>query len=100
MVPMHVVTVSLESTSWIRATYSAQICQQLRCSIRSPASNDRPANSEDALVITPGGPRPRNKVHHVRPGDAVRQNEDRTYSIVPKDAPASPEPKNKKQNEN
>jgi hypothetical protein len=101
MVPMHAAIVSLESTIWIQATYySAQLCQEQRCLIRSSASDDRPANSGDDLVITPGGPRPRHKVHHVRPGEAVRQNENGTYTIVPNDVPASPEPKNKKQNEN
>jgi hypothetical protein len=35
------------------------------------------------LVITPGGPRPRDQVHAVKPGEAIRRNEDGSYTIVP-----------------
>jgi hypothetical protein len=77
------------------ATYSAQICQDPRCSIRLSGSIDRPADGEEDPVVTPGGPHPRNKVHHVRPGEAVRRNQDGTYTIVPNDVPAPPEPKPK-----
>jgi hypothetical protein len=97
MIPMHAVVVSLESTIDIRAIHSAQIYREMRWSIRSSGSDDRPADKDDP-VITPGGPRTPNKVHHVRPGEAVRQKEDGTYGIVPNDVPASPEPKNKTQN--
>jgi len=33
-------------------------------------------------VITPGGPRPKDQVHSVKSGEAVRRNQDGTYSIV------------------
>jgi hypothetical protein len=36
------------------------------------------------LVITPGGPVQKDKVHEVPPGLAVRRNPDGTYTVVPK----------------
>jgi hypothetical protein len=42
----------------------------------------RPSEKED-LVITPGGPRPKDQVHALKPGEALRRNEDGTYTIVP-----------------
>jgi hypothetical protein len=45
------------------------------------------AGGKDDLVVTPGGPRPRKEVHRVRPGEVVRQNEDGTFSVVPKQDP-------------
>jgi len=35
------------------------------------------------VVITPAGPVPKNKVYEVKPGEAVRQNDDGTITIVP-----------------
>jgi hypothetical protein len=54
---------------------------------------DRLAGGKDDLVITPGGPRPREDVRRVQPGEVVRQNEDGTYTIVPTDKPAASQPK-------
>jgi len=42
----------------------------------------RPSTKDD-LVITPGGPRPKDQVRVVKPGEALRRNEDGTYTIVP-----------------
>jgi hypothetical protein len=84
--PMHVAMMSVP-------TYSMQLCQNPHQSIRTSASGDRPVDAPDDLVITPGGPRSREKVHQVPPGHTVRQNADGTYEVVPNDAPASPEPK-------
>jgi hypothetical protein len=47
--------------------------------------NGRPKKED--FVITPGGPRPRDQVHSVRPGEAVRRKEDGTYTVVPEDLP-------------
>lgn len=46
----------------------------------------RPEQQEDQ-VITPGGPRPKDQVHPVKPGEVVRRNPDGTYTIVPTDNP-------------
>jgi len=43
---------------------------------------NQPDSSKDDLVITPGGPRPKDKVHPVGPGEAVRRNDDGSYSVV------------------
>jgi hypothetical protein len=43
-----------------------------------------PPKKEDDVVITPAGPRPKNKVHPVAPGESIRRNPDGTYSVVPK----------------
>jgi hypothetical protein len=90
MIPMHVAILSV-------APYSVQLCQD-RPSLRSSASKDRPDNSDDDLVITPGGPRPRDKVRQVPPGHTVRQNADGTYEVVPNEGPAGSEPKGKRGN--
>jgi hypothetical protein len=50
----------------------------------------RLAGDKDDLVITPGGPRPRGQVHHVRPGEVVRRNDDGTYTVVPAAPPTTP----------
>jgi hypothetical protein len=42
-----------------------------------------PTDDRD-LVVTPGGPRPRESVHPVRPGEVVRRNPDGTYTVTPK----------------
>jgi hypothetical protein len=41
-----------------------------------------PSGEQSDLVVTPGGPRRRDQVHLVRPGELVRRNEDGTYTIV------------------
>jgi hypothetical protein len=60
---------------------------------------ERLAGGKDDLTVTPGGPRRRDQVRQVRPGEALRQNEDGTYSIVPaensKSTPTGTEPKDK-----
>jgi hypothetical protein len=38
---------------------------------------------KDSLVITPGGPRSRERVHPVGPGETLRRNPDGTYTVVP-----------------
>jgi hypothetical protein len=43
-----------------------------------------PSKDRD-LVTTPGGPRPRENVHHVDPGEAVKRNAKGNYTVVPKD---------------
>jgi hypothetical protein len=91
MIPMHVAIVSV-------AVHSAHVCQNQHHSISAAASNDRPSNGEKDLVVTPGGPRSRDKVRHVPPGHTVRQNEDGTYEVVPNDGPAGSEPKDKRRN--
>lgn len=50
---------------------------------------DGSADKKDDLVITPGGPRPREQVHPVGPGETVRRNPDGTYTVVPKQTPDS-----------
>ncbi len=62
-------------------------------SIHFSGTRVRLASGKDDLAITPGGPRRRDQVHHIGPGEAVRQNEDGTYSVVPKEPPSGPEPK-------
>jgi hypothetical protein len=57
------------------------------------------ASGKDDLVITPGGPRRRDQVHHVGPGETVRQNEDGTYTVVPKEPPTGPKPKDQSKKE-
>jgi hypothetical protein len=46
-----------------------------------------PTEKKD-LVITPGGPRPKDQVRLVKPGEAVRRNTDGTYTIIPLDKPS------------
>src|SRR5215471_21090286 len=94
MVAIDASIVALESSTWNLAAYCMQIREaELGCPIEPWQPHARLAGGEDDLVITPGGPRRRDQVHPVRPGEAVRQNEDGTYTIVPKDAPIGPEPK-------
>jgi hypothetical protein len=38
--------------------------------------------NQDDLILTPAGPRPRDKVHMAALGQAVRQNEDGTISLI------------------
>lgn len=37
------------------------------------------------LVITPGGPRPRDQVHRVGPNEVVRHNPDGSYTVEPRE---------------
>jgi len=43
-----------------------------------------PTPKKDDVVITPAGPRPKDKVHPVGPGEAIRRNPDGSYIVVPK----------------
>ncbi len=49
------------------------------------------SKEESNLVITPGGPRAKDRVHPVQPGETVRRNEDGTYSVIPPEQPAKGE---------
>jgi hypothetical protein len=96
MIPIDASIVAFESNTWNLAAYCMQIREaELGCPIEPWRPHARLAGGEDDLVITPGGPRPRNQVHPVRPGEAVRQNEDGTYTIVPRDVHPDQAPKNK-----
>jgi len=53
----------------------------------SPPS-EPPPEGED-LVLTPGGPRPREQVHPVHPGETVRRDEAGNISVVAPQQPAS-----------
>lgn len=86
MVPMDAVIVSLESNASLRAARQAD-SRQL-------------ASGKDDLVITPGGPRPRDQVRPVKPGEVVHQNEDGTFTVVPKEEPSGPQPKGRKKEKN
>jgi hypothetical protein len=58
---------------------------------------EKPGDStkkDQDLVITPGGPRPKDRVRSVPPGGMIRRNEDGTYTVVseqPADEEGSPE---------
>jgi hypothetical protein len=56
-----------------------------------PSDKDGSGNKPDDIVITPGGPRRRDQVHPVGPGETVRRNQDGTYTVVPKPTPDSNE---------
>ena len=49
------------------------------------------ADNEKEMVITPGGPRPKDNVHPVGPGQAVRRNQDGSYSVVRETPPSDGE---------
>jgi hypothetical protein len=44
---------------------------------------DKDDTDKDEIIIVPGGPRPRSKVHTIEPGEHLQINPDGTYSIVP-----------------
>jgi hypothetical protein len=46
------------------------------------AGDPRDKNGKDDLVITPGGPVPRDSVHHVPPGSSVVRDPSGSYSVV------------------
>jgi len=46
-----------------------------------------PSEKKD-LVITPGGPRAKNQVHALKPGEALRRNQDGTFTVVPTERPS------------
>jgi hypothetical protein len=95
MIPMDFAIVSLATNTEL-APHSALTCQSEFCDpIQLRSSHNRLAGGKDDIVITPGGPRPRDQVRPVRPGEAVRQNQDGTYTIMPKNGSAGPGPKDK-----
>jgi hypothetical protein len=51
------------------------------------SDKDESENKPDDVVITPGGPRRRDQVHPVGPGETVRRNPDGTSTVVPKPTP-------------
>ena len=51
-------------------------------------SRDGSSQHDKDRVVTPGGPRPGDQVHPVKPGQTVRQNPDGTFTVVPEEAPA------------
>lgn len=58
----------------------------------------RDASEKDEIVITPGGPRSRNLVHPVRPGEAVYVDDEGNAKVVPHEdrSPAKERPKEEK----
>lgn len=59
-----------------------------------PREDPRSPSEDRDLVITPAGPRPRDRVHGVRPNEAVRRIRDGTYAVVPADASAEEKGRN------
>lgn len=89
MVPMDGTVVHLE-VAWVwNKALDTVYESQLRGYILSTDTRDGSSGKKDRLVVTPGGPRPRDSVHVVRPGEIVRRNADGTYTVVPKEAPVS-----------
>jgi hypothetical protein len=70
-------------------TYQAQR-QMVQNASRSGSSDDKD------VVVTPGGPRPRDRVHRVEPGQAIRQNPDGSFTVVPNNAQGPTEEKDKR----
>jgi hypothetical protein len=91
MVPIDAVIVYLESNACFAPPHRAPLCQ---------VDSRRLAADKDDLVITPGGPRPRDQVRRVRPGEVLRQNKDGTFSVIPKEDANGPQPKGKKKEKN
>jgi hypothetical protein len=59
-------------------------------------SRDGSSRHDKDPVVTPGGPRPGDQVHPVKPGQTVRQNPDGTFTVIPEEAPADPDRKDEK----
>jgi len=59
-------------------------------------SRDQTSGGKDDLVVTPGGPRPRDQVQRIKPGETLRQNPDGTFTVVPSDDSQRNDEKNKK----
>ena len=49
-----------------------------------------PSREGGDYVMTPAGPIEKSQVHPVNPNEAVRRNEDNTYTVVPKEPEAKP----------
>lgn len=52
---------------------------------KKPEEKKEEDEKEQEIIITPAGPMPKDRVHHVGPDQVVRRNEDGTYSVVPKE---------------
>jgi len=46
-----------------------------------------PPTKQD-LVITPGGPRPKDQVRAIKPGEVLRRNKNGTFTVVPANKPS------------
>jgi hypothetical protein len=53
---------------------------------------------EDDTVVTPGGPRPRDQVFAVHPGEALRRLPDGSYVVVPAEPENPPDTGSRKDN--
>jgi hypothetical protein len=47
-----------------------------------------PSSDKSDSVITPGGPRPKDQVHPVKPGEVLRRNADGSFTIVHAEKPS------------
>ena len=63
--------------------------------VAADKSRDQTPGGKDDLVVTPGGPRPRDQVQHIKPGETLRQNPDGTFTVVPSDDGERKEEKDK-----
>jgi hypothetical protein len=100
MIPIDAAIVPFDLNSLIGALHQVQIRESKPGdSGHLFGSRIQLGDGKDDLVITPGGPRRRDQVHRVKPGETVRQNEDGTYTVVPKEAPIGPAPKDQRKKE-
>jgi len=51
-----------------------------------PDEPNDPENTKD-IVMTPGGPRAKERVREMRPSEALRRTEEGTYVVVPQEKP-------------
>jgi len=73
----------------------ARHCALILQADSTPSKKDK--SPDQPTVITPGGPRQRDQVHPVAPGESVRRNPDGSYSVIP--APATKKNKRQRKNE-
>ena len=73
--------------------------QMVQNASRNGSSGDKNngSSADKNVVVTPGGPRPRDRVHRVEPGQAIRQNPDGSFTVVPNNAPGPTEEKDKRE---
>jgi|SRR5712691_1041102 len=89
MIPLDSVAPPQLAEIWNRASRVPSIHDvERRCDVFSSNSRHGSPHGKDDMVVTPGGPRRRDQVHRVGPGETVRRNADGTYTVVPKEAPA------------
>jgi hypothetical protein len=83
-----------ELHEFIKTNYLRPAAESVASAGPSGPENDRGGGSRKApgspgkdrdAVITPAGPRPKDRVRAVRPNEAVRRNPDATYTVVPED---------------